>query len=114
MGSVRLLLPVRDPPSFSFLHLHSSVSSPQTITVQSPTNNDTLEMTKKQRAKYERKQERLRLSLPQKVPLHEQSIDLTPRDATAQQSLAKRQELTKSQREARRKSIRESNFLKSM
>jgi large subunit ribosomal protein L54 len=71
-------------------------------------------MTKKQRAKYERKQERIRQSLPAQIPLHEQSTDLTAPGASAQESLAKRQALTKSQRDARRKSIRESNFLKAM
>lgn len=76
--------------------------------------NTPSEMTKKQRHKYERKQEKLRASLPKKIPLHEQSIDLTPADATAEQSLAARQELNKSQRDARRKGIRERNFLGSM
>ena len=71
-------------------------------------------MTKKQRAKYERKQEKLRKSLPKQIPLHEQSIDLTSSNATPAESLDKRQELTKSAREARRKGIREANFLKTM
>lgn len=73
-----------------------------------------LEMTKKQRIKYEKKQEKIRRSLPQQIPLHEQSVDLTPPGADAEESLRKRQELTKSQREARRKGIRERNFLGSM
>jgi large subunit ribosomal protein L54 len=71
-------------------------------------------MTKPQRARYEKKQEKLRKSLPKKIPLHEQSIDLTPADATAEQSLDARQALTKSARDARRKAIRERNFLVSM
>jgi len=75
---------------------------------------DLAEMTKKQRQRYEKKQEKLRKSMPVQIPLHEQSIDLTPADASATESLSKRMELTKSQRDARRKSIRESNFLKTM
>ena len=71
-------------------------------------------MTKKQRGKYERKQERLRKSLPQQIPVHEQSKDLTGPDADAATSLEKRQEVTKSLRVARRKGIREDNFLRTM
>jgi large subunit ribosomal protein L54 len=71
-------------------------------------------MTKKQRAKYFKQQEKLRKNLPKQIPLHEQSIDLTAQGATARESLEKRQELTKSSRDARRKGIREANFLKTM
>lgn len=71
-------------------------------------------MTKKQRAKYFKQQEKLRKSMPKQIPLHEQSIDLTPPEASATESLHKRQDLTKSQRDARRKGIREANFLKTM
>lgn len=71
-------------------------------------------MTKKQRAKYERKQERLMKDIPKPIPVHEQSKDLTSAGDSAVTSLQKRQEVTKSSREARRKGIRESNFLKGM
>lgn len=71
-------------------------------------------MTKKQRTKYERKQEKLRQSLPKQIPLHEQSQDLTQEGDDAITSLERRRELTKSAREARRKGIREANFLRSM
>ncbi|KIX01238.1 uncharacterized protein Z518_08963 [Rhinocladiella mackenziei CBS 650.93] len=71
-------------------------------------------MTKKQRAKYERKQAKIRESLPVTVPLHEQSKDLTGPGDDAVTSLERRQEITRSARAARRRSIRESNFLKSM
>ena len=48
------------------------------------------------------------------IPLHEQSGDLTNPDEGAVVSLERRQEVTKSSRVARRKGIRESNFLRSM
>jgi large subunit ribosomal protein L54 len=71
-------------------------------------------MTKKQRQKHDRKQERLLKTLPKRIPVHEQSKDLTgPEDDTAV-SLERRQEITKSSRVARRKGIRENNFLRSM
>lgn len=71
-------------------------------------------MTKKQRAKYDRKQSKLLQSLPERIPLHEQSKDLTGPGDGAIVSLERRQEITKSSREARRKNIRESNFLRGM
>lgn len=71
-------------------------------------------MTKKQRQKYERKQEKLLKTIPKRVPLHEQSKDLTGPQDDAVVSLERRQEVTKSSRGARRKEIRESNFLRSM
>lgn len=73
-------------------------------------------MTKKQRHRYERKMERLRQDLPVQIPVHEQSQDLTRPgvDDDPITSLQRRQEITKSARSARRRSIRESNFLKSM
>ncbi|OAP57129.1 hypothetical protein AYL99_07866 [Fonsecaea erecta] len=71
-------------------------------------------MTKKQRIRYEKKQERLLKDLPREIPLHEQSKDLTGPGDDAVTSLQRRQEITKSARSARRRSIRESNFLKSM
>jgi len=69
-------------------------------------------MTKRQRVKYERKQERLLASLPDNIPLHEQSKDLTAPGDSDVLSLQRRQEVTKSMRQARRKAIRESNFLR--
>lgn len=71
-------------------------------------------MTKKQRLRYEKKQERLMKSMPVQIPVHEQSNDLTAPGDDAVTSLQRRQEITKSARAARRRSIRESNFLKSM
>lgn len=71
-------------------------------------------MTKIQRAKHDRRMEKLRATLPKAIPLHEQSADLTGPDDDAMVSLRKRAEVTKSSREARRKKIREDNFLRSM
>ncbi|KAK5058880.1 hypothetical protein LTR84_011144 [Exophiala bonariae] len=71
-------------------------------------------MTKKQRARYDTQQERLRKNIPVKIPVHEQSKDLTGPGDDAITSLQRRQEVTKSARVANRKNIRETNFLKSM
>jgi large subunit ribosomal protein L54 len=71
-------------------------------------------MNKKQRARYDRKQERLLKDVKPAVPVHEQSKDITGPGDDAVVSLQRRQEITKSARAARRKNIRESNFLKSM
>lgn len=71
-------------------------------------------MTKVQRLRYEKKQEKLLKDLPKEIPVHEQSKDITGPDDDAVTSLQRRQEITKSARAARRKGIRESNFLKSM
>lgn len=71
-------------------------------------------MTKKQRQKYERKQEKLLKKIPKRIPVHEQSKDLTSPGDDAVVSLERRQEVTRSSRVARRKGIRESNFLRSM
>lgn len=71
-------------------------------------------MTKKQKLKYQRQQEKLLKNVPKVVPIHEQSKDLTDAGDDAVTSLQKRQEVTKSSRQARRKGIRESNFLKAM
>ena len=73
-----------------------------------------LAMTKRQRAKYDRKQERLNKDLPPKIPVHEQSVDLTGPEDDAATSLQRRQDVVKSSRVARRKGIRESNFLRGM
>ncbi|KAI1622823.1 mitochondrial ribosomal protein L37-domain-containing protein [Exophiala viscosa] len=75
---------------------------------------DLASMTKKQRARYDKKQERLLANIPKTVPLHEQSRDLTGPGDDAVTSLQRRQEITKSARAARRRDIREGNFLKSM
>lgn len=71
-------------------------------------------MTKKQRARYEKKQARLLESIPKTIPVHEQSKDITGPEDDAVTSLERRHEITKSARAARRRGIRESNFLKSM
>ena len=71
-------------------------------------------MTKKQRARWDKAQEKIRAKMPVKIPLHEQSKDLTEPGDDAITSLKRRQEITKSKRVANRKDIRESNFLKTM
>ena len=82
-------------------------------------------MSKKQRKRQEKKLASLAASQPRKVPLHEQSIDITPagsHNATsattdlraAADSLEARAEITKSARNARRKGIREANFLRGL
>jgi len=75
---------------------------------------DLAAMTKKQRQRYDKKQERLLKDIPKQIPVHEQSKDLTGPGDDALTSQKRRQEITKSARAARRKGIRESNFLKSM
>ena len=83
-------------------------------------------LTKKQRARHLKKRSALLAALPKIVPLHEQTIDLTPSphvpatttegssgsdSATATIHLEKRKEVTKSARRARRKGIEERNYL---
>ncbi|KAL9109136.1 MAG: hypothetical protein Q9227_006227 [Pyrenula ochraceoflavens] len=75
---------------------------------------DLASMTKKQRLRYEKKQAALQANLPKQVPLHEQSINLTKDDATPEEHQAKAAELTKSMRRARRKGIRDDNYLRGM
>lgn len=75
---------------------------------------DVTTMTKKMRAKYERKMAKLAAELEQPVPLHEQSKDLTEHGESAEVHMARQRELTQSMRQARRKGIREANFLRSM
>ena len=53
-------------------------------------------------------------SLEKPVPLHEQSVDLTGPEDDAVMHAEKVRELTVSMRSARRKGIREANFLRSM
>lgn len=71
-------------------------------------------LTKKQRTKYDRKQSKLRANIAPSIPVHEQSIDLTGPGDDAITSLEKRQEIVKSSRVARRKCIREDNFLRGL
>lgn len=71
-------------------------------------------MTKRARAKYERKQAKLLAGMEKPIPLHEQSKDLTGPEDDAVVATHRRRELTRSMREARRKGIREANFLRSM
>jgi large subunit ribosomal protein L54 len=66
------------------------------------------------REKYAKKQQKLFKNLPKQIPIHEQSKDLTKRGASAHISLVRRQELVKSSRNARRKAIKEENFLRGM
>lgn len=81
-------------------------------------------MNKKGRKKLEKKLAAQAAAMPPKIPVHHQATDITPAsynrpeagdiftEATA--SLDKRTEITKSAREARRKEIRESNFLRGL
>ena len=84
-------------------------------------------LNKKQRKKYEKKMAALAASLPRKIPLHEQAIDITPAPyntngeaprsdmiVQAAGSIEKRTEIRKSARQARRKGIREANFLRGL
>jgi len=71
-------------------------------------------MTKKQRGKHMKKRQQLLASMPKIIPPHEQSTDLTPQGATATEHLDKRKEVVKSAREARRKGVRERNYLGGM
>ncbi|KAJ5299468.1 hypothetical protein N7476_011025 [Penicillium atrosanguineum] len=81
-------------------------------------------LNKKQRKRYEKKLAARTQALPPKIPAHHHAFDITPasynRDAPADgitdatESLDKRQEVTKSARDARRKSIKESNFLRGL
>lgn len=71
-------------------------------------------MTKKMRSKYERKQAKLMANMEKPIPIHEQSRDLMAEGEGAIEYAARRKELTGSMRDARRKGIREANFLRSM
>ncbi|KAL5001213.1 mitochondrial ribosomal protein L37-domain-containing protein [Aspergillus recurvatus] len=80
-------------------------------------------LNKKQRKRYEKKMAARAATLPVQIPIHHQATDITPgpynRDGKAPgdllqeaaESQEKRSEITKSAREARRKAIREANFL---
>ncbi|CEJ56955.1 hypothetical protein PMG11_05666 [Penicillium brasilianum] len=82
-------------------------------------------LNKKQRKRYEKKLAARTGPLAPKIPAHHHSYDITPapynRDAPLEDTfsdatagLDKRQEVTKSAREARRKAIKESNFLRGL
>ncbi|KAH8694077.1 mitochondrial ribosomal protein L37-domain-containing protein [Talaromyces proteolyticus] len=83
-------------------------------------------LNKKLRKRYDKKMAALAASRPRKIPVHEQSLDITPAEHNSEQnssrdtlieavaSLQKREEITKSARESRRKGIREANFLRGL
>ncbi|KKK15359.1 hypothetical protein P175DRAFT_097569 [Aspergillus ochraceoroseus IBT 24754] len=83
-------------------------------------------LNKKQRKRYEKKMAARAATLPPQIPVHHHATDITPaaynrgegapRDSLldAAESLEKRGEITKSAREARRKAIREANFLRGL
>ncbi|EPS26698.1 hypothetical protein PDE_01636 [Penicillium oxalicum 114-2] len=82
-------------------------------------------LNKKQRKRYEKKLAARTGPLAQKIPAHHQSFDITPasynREAPSEDTFAdaasgldQRHEVTKSAREARRKAIKESNFLRGL
>jgi large subunit ribosomal protein L54 len=66
------------------------------------------------RDKYTKKQAKLLKTLPKTIPIHEQSKDLTKPGDSAEISMQRRQELVYSSRTARRKDIKEENFLRGM
>ncbi|KAF7585944.1 hypothetical protein BBP40_009839 [Aspergillus hancockii] len=83
-------------------------------------------LNKKQRKRYEKKMAARAATLPPKIPVHHHATDITPAPynrsgqaaddllTEAAESLEKRSEITKSAREARRKAIREANFLRGL
>lgn len=83
-------------------------------------------LNKKQRKRYEKKMAALAATQPRKIPLHEQATDIIPAEYNKEQDgprdiisdaaagLEKTEEITRSAREARRKGIRESNFLRGL
>jgi large subunit ribosomal protein L54 len=83
-------------------------------------------MNKKQRKRHEKKMAALATTLPPKIPLHEQAIDITPAAynqksdtspgmlTQAAERLEARSQITKSARQARRNDIREANFLRGL
>lgn len=107
-----------DYPPWLWTLLDSSAPS-TSLTSSSPTSNeivpeDLQKMNKKARAKYERKMARLREGIEKPIPVHEQSRDLTSEGEGAVESLERRIEVTRSARAARRKELRQSNFLRTM
>lgn len=85
-----------------------------------------VDLNKKQRRRFERRQAARVSHLPPQVPAHHQATDITAAqynqgeqgggDSLAQvtEAIEKRTDITKSAREARRKGIREANFLKGL
>lgn len=83
-------------------------------------------MNRKQKKRYEKKAAARAATLPPSIPVHHQATDVTAAEynqtegetgdhlAQAAEGLEKRTEITRSAREARRKGIRESNFLKGL
>ncbi|RAK84077.1 hypothetical protein BO79DRAFT_240729 [Aspergillus costaricaensis CBS 115574] len=82
-------------------------------------------LNKKQRKRYEKKMAARAATLPPQIPIHHHATDITPAaynaDAipadvleAAAESLDKRTEIRRSAREARRKGIREDNFLRGL
>lgn len=87
----------------------------------------TIAMNKKQRKRHEKKMAARLATLPVQIPVHHQATDITPapynsrkQEASADETAAvaadakKRVEITKSARAARRKEIKESNFLRGL
>ena len=86
-------------------------------------------MNRKQRKRHEKKLAARIAAQPKVIPLHEQAIDIAPAGAAvaeenaaaadvaaavAEEGIQKRREITKSARQARRKAIKEENFLRGM
>ncbi|RHZ65345.1 mitochondrial 54S ribosomal protein mL54 [Aspergillus thermomutatus] len=82
-------------------------------------------LNKKQRKRYEKKMAARAATLPPQIPVHHHATDITPAQynlegasedlvALAAESIEKRTEITKSARDARRKAIREANFLRGL
>ncbi|EEH39269.1 hypothetical protein PAAG_01731 [Paracoccidioides lutzii Pb01] len=83
---------------------------------------DTSTMNKK-KLRHEKRMADSTASEPRNIPLHEQAVDITPADAVAQSpgslelassSAETRAQITKSARAARRKAIKEANYLQGM
>lgn len=81
-------------------------------------------MNRKQRKRHEKKMAAIEAAKPREILIHEQAIDIISSSETANagddlvnvavEGQEKRAEVTKSAREARRKGIREANYLKGL
>ncbi|PYH93794.1 hypothetical protein BO71DRAFT_354538 [Aspergillus ellipticus CBS 707.79] len=83
-------------------------------------------LNKKQRKRYDKKMAARAATLPPTIPIHHHATDITPAAynrsgaapedliQAASESIEKRTEITRSAREARRKAIREDNFLRGL
>ncbi|EAW09381.1 mitochondrial 54S ribosomal protein mL54 [Aspergillus clavatus NRRL 1] len=83
-------------------------------------------LNKKQRKRYEKKMAARAATLPPQIPVHQHATDITPAPynrgeaavedllVEATESIEKRTEITRSARDARRKAIREANFLRGL